>query len=124
MTNKKTTKTDFSLRDFVQPIETKNAESEQFRVLSQLLDADKNLELKTEINKPFSFAVLNVYVKFLRENSFVDVAEMIENFIQNYFKLSISKKRAGRKEIIDALKSLGMQYQQNQLMNQIPQLPT
>lgn len=124
MTNKKTTKTDFSLRDFVQPIETKNAESEQFRVLSQLLDADKNLELKTEINKPFSFAVLNVYVKFLRENSFVDVAEMIENFIQNYFKLSISKKRAGRKEIIDALKSLGIQYQQSQLMNQIPQLPT
>lgn len=103
-------KVNFSLEDLIKPnTNVQNNQTEQYKILLDLMDADKNLELKTEINKPFSFAVLSSYADFMDSCDFKEVANIIRNFAKNYYKLSISKKRMGRKEIIEALKSLGMQ---------------
>jgi len=76
------------------------------------------LKLKTEINKPFTFSVLSVFASFLNESGFDDTAEIVEKFMREYFLLSISKKRQGRKEIIDALKSLGLSINTQQAIPQ------
>lgn len=104
-------------KQFAQPISGQQNSSEQFKILEDLQDSEKNLELKTEINKPFSFAVLSVYSKFLRDLDFIEIADIIDNFKKEYYKLNISKKRAGRKEIIDALKSAGLQLNSFNLPN-------
>lgn len=116
-TKKEDKKETFSLKDFVQPIAAQQNQSEQYKILQELLNADNNLQLKTEINKPFTFSVIDLYSKFLKDNGFTDSSELIEHFITQYLKYSISKKRAGRKEIVEALKSLGIQSQLNMIPN-------
>lgn len=130
LTNKKVEqkedKKSFSLKDFVQPISNLQNQSEQYKVLQELLNADNNLQLKTEINKPFTFAVIETYSKFILDLGFNDSSELINYFTQNYQKYAISKKRQGRKEIVEALKTLA-QNQLNQILpqpNLQPPLPT
>jgi len=82
-------------------------ESENYKILRELIN-DQNIELKTEINKPFDFSVLKLIAEYLRDNKLPYSASLIDKFIKISFKYLLSKNRKSREEIIRALHSIGM----------------
>ena len=70
-----------------------------------MIQSDKNLDLKTEIDKPFKFSALKCYSDFLRQNNLIESAQVIETFMSDSFRYLISKSRKSREEIIKALSS-------------------
>lgn len=112
--------TPFDLSQFSKPVSINQSESEQFKVLNNLMDTKTDLEAKTDINKPFSFAVLNAWKTYLIDLGLKEIAGDIDNFVSYYLKICISKKRNGRKEIIEAVKSLNTMFNNPIMQNSTP----
>jgi len=71
--------------------------------LNDLIDDRKNLELKTEINKPLGWSSLKLIEDFLGKFGLKYSKQIIQLFTKTAFKYYISKQRGSRKEIIQAL---------------------
>ena len=83
-------------------------DNEIFKILKILLDPKDNLEVKTEIKKPFLFSALKTYRDYLAEHKLIKSAEKLTIFMENSFRLLISKDRKSREEIIRAIASNSM----------------
>jgi len=77
-------------------------ESDFIKVARELLTSD-NIEMKTIIDRPSSIAALCAYREFLHRNS-IDVS-LIDIFLSQFLKLSVSKKGISREQIVKVLKS-------------------
>ena len=82
-------------------------------ILNLLLTFDENIEMKTEINHPKKIASLLIFAEFLEDHNYPISSERIISFCQKYFKLMVSNKRQGRKEIIEAYQGLRPTVQDN-----------
>jgi len=76
------------------------------KIVEELLDSEKNLETKTELNKPITWTCLNVMNDFINDKKFKKSGQILGGFMNTAFKYLISHNREGRKEYIEALKSL------------------
>lgn len=92
-------------------LEKSDAENEFFKILDVLISSDSNLDLKTEIDKPFKFSALKCYSDFLKSNNMVESANVLEIFMSDSFRYLISKNRKSRDEIIKALQSYSSMMQ-------------
>ena len=72
-------------------------------ILINMMDATKNLGLKTEINKPKDLASLSIFATYMEKKGYKVSAGIIRDFIKKYLEYMVSNKRKGRKEIIDAI---------------------
>lgn len=76
------------------------------QILNNLLNAENNLNLKTQIEKPKQLASLFILSKYLKQHNFKKSGKILEFFINTFLEYMISYKREGRKEIIRALTNL------------------
>ena len=76
------------------------------KILNNLLDAEKNLELKTHIYKPKQLSSLVVLSEYLKNIGLINSAKIIKSFIKTYLEYMISYKRLSRIEIIKAISSI------------------
>lgn len=74
-------------------------------ILSNLLDGEKNLDLKTHIFKPKQLSALFVLGSYLNENGAKHTSGIIAEFIQIYLRYMVSFERLSRTEIIKAISS-------------------
>jgi len=75
-------------------------------ILSNLLDGEKNLDLKTHIFKPKQLSVLFVLGSYLNGNGAKHTSGIIAEFIQIYLRYMVSFDRLSRVEIIKAISGL------------------
>lgn len=87
-------------------LESEEDETSLKDILKSLLDADNDLELKTQVIVPKDIAGLQVLVEVLKMYKLEDSSELLEGFIVYYLKLMVSYQRRGRKEIVDAVSGL------------------
>lgn len=73
------------------------------KILNALLDGDKNLDLKTHINKPKQLAGLKVIENVLKDAKCKDSYKLIEAFTKKYLRYMVSFKRMSRMETIKAI---------------------
>ena len=76
------------------------------KILNNLLDAEKNLELKTHIYKPKQLTSLVILGNYLKNLGLIKSAKIIETFTKTYLEYMISYKRLSRIEIIKAISSI------------------
>ena len=76
------------------------------QILNNLLNAENNLNLKTQVNKPKQLASLFILSKYLEKNNFENSGKLLESFINIFLEYMISYRREGRKEVIRALTNL------------------
>ena len=86
------------------------------KILNSLLDAEKNLELKTHIYNPKDLAGLYIWSEYLdvelptqkndEGKTFSLSGDAIKSYITIYLKYMISKDRLSRGEIIKAVSSM------------------
>lgn len=89
-------------------------EEEIFKILKIMLDPDTNLEVKTEIKKPFLFAGLKTYQNYLTSHGLKDSSGILSTFMKDSFRLHISKNRKSREEIIKAIASTSNNIEMNE----------
>lgn len=89
------------LKDFIE-----NNEITIQKILNNLLNGDKNLDLKTHIYKPKQLASLFTLAKHLKNQKYNGASKLIMDFIETYLRYMVSFKRESRKEIIKALSNL------------------
>lgn len=87
-------------------LESEEDETSLKDILKSLLDADNDLELKTQVIVPKDIAGLQVLVEALKIYELEDSSKLLEEFIIYYLKLMVSYQRRGRKEIVDAVSGL------------------
>lgn len=75
------------------------------QILNALIRSDKNLELKTEIHKPKHLAALKVLAVYLEDHNYPKSAELINIFLETFFKYMVSYQRKSRSEIIEGFKA-------------------
>jgi hypothetical protein len=92
------------------------------RLLNQMFEVDKNIQLKTELNNPLEFARFYFIIQMIKDEGkemfcYTDVetgqevgllddeADLLAGFGLNVMKNMISKDRKGRKEAFDSIKS-------------------
>lgn len=75
-------------------------------ILSNLLDGEQNLDLKTHIFKPKQLASLIVLGEHLDSLGFKKSSGVIAGFVQVYLRYMVSYKRLSRQEIIKAVSGL------------------
>ena len=75
-------------------------------ILINLLDGEKNLDLKTHIFKPKQLSALFVLGSYLNENGAKHTSGIIAEFIQIYLRYMVSFERLSRVEIIKAVSAL------------------
>lgn len=76
------------------------------QILNNLLNSDKNLFLKTEINTPQKLATLFTLAKYLKSKKYIKTYKIIVGFIDIYLTYMVSNKRKSRIEVIQALTNL------------------
>lgn len=77
--------------------------------ISKLIDqffSDKDIEKKTELDKPLKWSALKMIEDKLEAKGLHLSANVIRQFRETSFRYLVSYKRQGRKEIIEALQSL------------------
>jgi len=83
----------------------KNFEAESGSLLGivtkELLDAEHNLDLKSEVHSPYAFSALRGFADYARDLGFIDGAEFIDNMITYILRFYYSKDRKSRNEIIE-----------------------
>lgn len=72
-------------------------------ILNNLLEGDKNLDLKTEIFKPKHLAGLNTIRIALKDAECTISSGIIRIFTEQYLRYMVSNKRKSRTEIIKAI---------------------
>lgn len=87
-------------------LESEEDETSLKDILKSLLDADNDLELKTQVIVPKDIAGLQILASVLKMYDLDDSSELLEEFIEYYLKLMVSYQRRGRKEIVDAVSGL------------------
>ncbi|MGQ4876463.1 MAG: hypothetical protein ACP6IY_20560 [Promethearchaeia archaeon] len=75
------------------------------KVVEELLN-DNNLETKTELERPLRWSCIKMVQEYIEDHNLKQSNKILNNFIDVSFHYLISKKRQGRKEYIEALKSL------------------
>lgn len=75
-------------------------------ILVNLLDGEKDLDLKTHILRPKELASLTILANFLEFSNINKSSELIKSFITKYLRFMVSYKRLSREEIIRAVSSL------------------
>ena len=73
------------------------------KILNALLDGDKNLDLKTHINKPKQLAGLKIISNVLKEAKCKASFKLIDAFTLKYLRYMVSFKRLSRFETIKAI---------------------
>lgn len=81
----------------------KNRDNE---ILKDLLNADSNLDLKTEIKKPLQLAIFQSFSNFISTKGFINCSLFLDDVIKTFLRYNISKDRQSRKEIISAIISM------------------
>ena len=79
-----------------------------FKILTILLDPEENLEVKSEIKKPFLFAAIKTYDDYLKSHNLTKSAGILSKFVKDSLRLFISHDRKSREEIIRAIASSNM----------------
>lgn len=90
-----------SVLDDLKPTEDDDLTYE--KILNALLDGDKNLDLKTHINKPKQLAGLNTIENVLNKAGCKISGGVIDAFTQKYLRYMVSFKRMSRTETIKAI---------------------
>lgn len=75
------------------------------KIVEELLN-QSNLDTKTELNKPMSWACLSLIQDYLKKKKMEKSSYVLEEFIKICFKYLISKDRKGRLEYLEALKGI------------------
>lgn len=73
------------------------------KILNALLDGDKNLDLKTHINKPKQLAGLKIIENVLKSVKCPKSSELVDAFTKKYLRYMVSFKRLSRTETIQAI---------------------
>lgn len=76
------------------------------QILNNLLNNDKNLELKTRVFKPKQLSALLTFAKYLKIVKLPISSKLITDFINDYLKYMVSFKGLSRKEVIRAIANL------------------
>ena len=76
------------------------------KILNNLIDGEKNLDLKTHILKPKQLSGLVVLQSYLKSIDLPNSSKLIENFMTTFKRLMVSYKRLSRTEIIKAISSI------------------
>jgi len=76
------------------------------QILNNLLNNDKNLELKTRVFKPKKLSALLTFAKYLKIVKLPISSKLITDFIADYLKYMISYKGLSRIEVINAISNL------------------
>lgn len=73
------------------------------KILNALLDGDKNLDLKTHINKPKQLASLKIVENVLKNSGCTISSAIVNAFTKKYLRYMVSFERLSRKETIRAI---------------------
>jgi len=75
-------------------------------ILSNLLDGEHNLDLKSHIFKPRRLSILYILGSYLDNSKMNQSSEIIAEFLQVYLRYMVSFKRLSRTEIIKAISNM------------------
>ena len=93
------------LRDLMEKemIQTKDISLQ--KILNNLLDGSKDLDLKTHIHKPKQLSALITFANYLKSIGLKDTSVLIIDFVKEFLRKMVSYKRLSRIEIIKAISS-------------------
>ncbi|MHA1341037.1 MAG: hypothetical protein ACTSO2_13775 [Promethearchaeota archaeon] len=94
--------------------------TEYFTILNDLINADKNLDLKTEINKPLGWSSLKLIEDYLGNFGLEYSQYILQLFTEYSFRYKVSKGRRSREEIIRALTHSNIDIQKDKKQIEIP----
>ena len=77
----------------------------QEKVLKELTSLD-NIEMKTEITEPINLAFIRLIERLCKNNGFNKTSQTLSKFCELYLQYMVSFKRQGRKEFVEAFRSL------------------
>ncbi|MHA1756714.1 MAG: hypothetical protein ACTSVV_08090 [Promethearchaeota archaeon] len=101
--------------------EIKEKEDINEKLVQNLFNLDKDIEIKTETSKPAIFSTISTIRDYLKEKNMLKSAELINTFMIYLQKYLISKNRQGRKEILEAIKTFNQfnenEFEDNPLLN-------
>jgi len=84
------------------------------KILNNLLDGSKDLDLKTHIFKPKKIASLGSYAFYLKSIKLKKCAKQIINFVIDFLRKMVSFNRLSRIEVVNAISSF---YEREALSN-------
>jgi len=84
------------------------------KILNNLLDGSKDLDLKTHIHKPKQLSALITFAKYLESLGLSELSVLIIDFVKDFLRKMISYKRLSRLEIVKAISSF---YEKESLSN-------
>lgn len=94
-----------------------NVSATDFRreISKELIDSEKNISVKTDIDSVATFAVLETITLQIENQKLSKTTETLKKFTNEVYKLSLSKDRKSRDEYLEAIKGLSnLQEQQTQ----------
>lgn len=84
------------------------------RILNNLLDGSKDLDLKTHIFKPKKLASLVSFAFYLKTIELPKTSEIIIDFVNDFLRKMVSYNRLSRIEVVKAISSF---YEKEALSN-------
>lgn len=84
------------------------------KILNNLLDGSKDLDLKTHITKPKQLASLISYANYLETIELTKTSKLIIDFVNDFLRKMVSYKRLSRIEVVKAISSF---YEKEALNN-------
>lgn len=70
------------------------------------LTSNDDLDTKSEVNETFKYTMMDMYGNILEDAGLKKSASLVRNFKTKMLLLKISKNRMGKKELLEALKSI------------------
>lgn len=74
-------------------------------ILINMLDGEKNLDLKTHIHKPKQLSALVILSKYLKSNDCKVSSKILDDFLLKFLRYMVSFDRLSRIEVIKAISS-------------------
>lgn len=84
------------------------------KILNNLLDGSKDLDLKTHIFKPRQLAGLIALANYLKTIKLTNTSKLIIDFVDDFLRKMVSYKRLSRIEIVKAISAF---YEKENLSN-------
>ena len=84
------------------------------KILNNLLDGSKDLDLKTHIHKPKKLSALITFANYLKSLGLSEVSVLIIDFVKDFLRKMVSYNRLSRMEIVKAISSF---YERESLSN-------
>jgi len=72
-------------------------------ILNNLIDGNKDVDLKTEILRPKQLASLKILSDFCEKIDYENSGKTIKDFLEIYFRYMFSYNRQSRKEVVRAI---------------------